>query len=523
MGFAFFLRRAARYWGDHAAVLYQDRVLTYRQLDERSSRLANALLGLGLARGDRVAVQSRNRTELVEIECALYKAGLVKAALNPRFTAAEAADVIENCTPRVLLAGPGYTHYSPASAGFGSVEKFIAIGRPAATPDDHDDYDDYEAFLATGAADAPDIVPAPDDLAVLHFSSGSTGRIKAAMQSYGNRLAALRKMLLGMDRPARPGDRVALIGPVTHASGMLMQPYLYGGATLVLFDKFEPAHFLAEVARLRITHVFMVPAMINMLLAEPALASADLSSLKTLAYGAAPMAPARIREAWERIGPILSQGYGASESTSGVTRLSTADHADALARRPGRLASCGRALGETEVRVVDEHGREVAGDEIGELVIRGEDVFQGYWGEPALTRETLVDGWLRTGDLARVDEEGYIYLVDRKKDMIISGGFNVYPTEVEAALYLHPDVMEACVISVPDDTWGESVKAVVALRPGRRASASDLIAHCRARIADYKSPRSVDFVGELPKNASGKLARKVVRERYWQGVARRVN
>lgn len=517
VGFAYFLRRAARYWGDQPAVLYQDKVLTYRQLDERSTRLANALLGLGLARGDRVAVQSRNRPELVELECALYKAGLVKAALNPRFTAAEATDVVENCTPRVLIAGPGYTGYSSATAGFGSVETFVAIG--ASAPGSLG----YEALLAEAGTTAPDITPAADDLAVLHFSSGSTGKIKAAMQSYGNRMAALRKMLQGMDRPARPGDRLALIGPVTHASGMLMQPYLYSGATLVLFDKFEPAHFLAEVARLRITHVFMVPAMINMLLAEPALAGTDLSSLKTLAYGAAPMAPARIREAWERIGPILSQGYGASESTSGVTRLSTADHALAMTHKPERLASCGRALGETEVRVVDEHGREVSGDAIGELVIRGEDVFQGYWGEPVLTQEAIVDGWLRTGDMARVDEDGYIYLVDRKKDMIISGGFNVYPTEVEATLYQHPDVMEACVISVPDDTWGESVKAVVTLRPGRQASAQELIAHCRARIADYKSPRSVDFVAELPKNASGKLARKLVRERYWQGASRRVN
>ncbi|MNT46014.1 Long-chain-fatty-acid--CoA ligase [compost metagenome] len=161
--------------------------------------------------------------------------------------------------------------------------------------------------------------------------------------------------------------------------------------------------------------------------------------------------------------------------------------------------------------------------EIGELVIRGEDVFHGYFNEPALTRETIIDGWLHTGDMARVDEAGYLYLVDRKKDMIISGGFNVYPTEVEATLYQHPDVLEACVISVPDDTWGESVKAVVTLRPGREATAQQLIAHCRERIADYKSPRSVDFVAELPKNASGKLARKIVRERYWQGVARRVN
>ncbi|MBO4122761.1 AMP-binding protein [Cupriavidus gilardii] len=517
MTFAYFLRRAARYWGERPAVLYRDRALSYRQLDERSTRLANALLGLGLVKGDRVAVQSRNCTELVEIECALFKAGLVKAALNPRFTAAEATQVVDNCTPRVMIAGQGYTGYGPQTAGFGSVQTFIAIGETAPG------YLPYEDLLARGGTQAPDYAPQASDLAVLHFSSGSTGKIKAAMQSYGNRIASLRKIVLGMDRPARSGDRLALIGPVTHASGMLMQPYLYCGATLVLFDKFEPAHFLAEIARLRITHVFMVPAMINMVLAEPSLATADLSSLKTLAYGAAPMAPARIREAWDRIGPILSQGYGASESTSGVTRLSTADHADALANRPERLASCGRAMGETEVRVVNERGEEVSGDEIGELVIRGEDVFQGYWGEPELTREVLIDGWLHTGDLARVDEEGFIYLVDRKKDMIISGGFNVYPTEVEATLYQHPDVMEACVISVPDATWGESVKAVVTLWPGRELSAADLIAHCRARIADYKTPRSIDFVSELPKNASGKLARKVVRERYWQGQERRVN
>jgi len=517
LSFSYFLRRAARYWGDQAAILHRERRLTYRQLDERSTRLANALLGLGLAKGDRVAVQSRNCIELVEIECALYKAGLVKAALNPRFTAAEAADVVENCAPRVMIAGSGYTSYSFTSGGFSSVERFISIGTPSGG------YADYEALIASASAQAPDIAITPDDLAVLHFSSGSTGKIKAAMQTYGNRLASFRKIVLGMDCPAHPGDRLALIGPITHASGMLMQPYLYCGATLVLFDTFEPAYFLKEVERLGITHVFMVPTMINMLLNEAALAHADLRSLKTLGYGAAPMAPARIQEAWERIGPILSQGYGASESTSGVTRLSIADHAHALMQRPDRLASCGRPFGETEVRVVDEHGHEVDGDNIGEIVIRGDDVFRGYWGAPELTSEVLVNGWLKTGDLARTDEEGFIYLVDRQKDMIISGGFNVYPTEVEASLYQHPDVMEACVIGIPDEKWGEAVKAFVVLKPGRTTSADDLMAHCCARLADYKLPRSMNFVADLPKNASGKIARKLVREQYWHGIARRVN
>ncbi|MBB3260108.1 acyl-CoA synthetase (AMP-forming)/AMP-acid ligase II [Paraburkholderia bannensis] len=521
MSFPYFLRRAATYWGDVPAVIHRDRTLTYRQLEARSNQLAHALLALGLQRGDRIAVQARNCTELVEIECALYKTGLVKAALNPRFTAAEASDVAENCTPRVLIAGHGYTGYTRTTPGFASVEAFIAIGGG-------EGYLDYEALLAQAASHATEIVSHADDLAVLHFSSGSTGKIKAAMQSYGNRMASLRKLLMGMDKQPRPGDRLALVGPITHASGMLMQPFLYGGATLVLFDRFEPAAFLADLERLKVTHVFMVPAMINMLLNEPALMRADLSALQSLSYGAAPMAPARIEQAWARFGPILSQGYGASESTSGVTRLTVADHAYAIAQRPERLASCGRPMGETEVRVIDENGRPCAAGEVGEIAIRGEDVFKGYWGAPELSAQVLVNGWLLTGDLARTDEDGYLYLVDRKKDMIISGGFNVYPTEVEAVLYQHPDVLEACVFSVPDERWGEGVKAAVVLKPqradtSRRASADDLVAHCRALLADYKLPRSISFVSELPRNASGKIARKIVREQYWQGVDRRVN
>ncbi len=516
MSFPAFLRRAAQFWADRTAVRCAGRTLSYRDLDDRSTRLANALCALGLAKGDRVAIQARNCTELVEIECALYKAGLVKAAMNARFTAAEVSDLVGSATPRALIAGPGFTHYHAGTPGFGSIEAFVAIGGAPAG------YLDYEAIVAAAPATGLDVHMAPGDLAVLHFSSGSTGKVKAAMQTYGNRMAAFRKALLG-DRDVCPGDRIALLGPITHATGMLVQPNLFRGAELVLFERFDPAEFLDAVGRYRITHAMMVPAMVNMLLAEPGLDSADLQSLRVLSYGAAPMAPARIREAWERIGPILVQGYGASESTSGVTRLSIADHAHAIAHRAERLASCGRAYTESEVRVVDEAGNDVSGDAIGEIIIRGDDVFQGYWGEPAMTAEAVVDGWLRTGDLARVDEEGYIYLVDRKKDMIISGGFNVYPTEVEAALYRHPDIFEACVIGVPDPTWGESVKAVVALKEGSPAHADDIIAHCRALIADYKTPRSVEFVRELPKNPNGKLARKLVREPYWKGVDRRVN
>ncbi|WP_228548396.1 AMP-binding protein [Sporosarcina obsidiansis] len=509
--------RGARYWPDRLAVVCGPRSLTFAQLNERSNRLANALLGLGLRKGDRVAVQARNCTQLVELETALLKAGLVKAALNARFTAAEVSDVISNAKPVVMIVGPGFTHYNRETAGFGSVRHFISMNGQG------DDMLDYESLLAAADSDAPQVQVSESDLAALHFSSGSTGKIKAAMQTFRNRMACIRKMLFNNEVAPRPGDRLCLVGPITHASGMFMQPYLFAGATLYILEKFDSAEFLAAVEQHRITHAFMVPTMIHMLLQEPTLATRDLSSLRMIFYGAAPMAPARIEEAWQRIGPILTQGYGASESTSGVTLLTVQDHAEALRDAPHRLASCGRAYAESQVRVVNERGEDVNGDEVGEIIISGDDVFVGYWGEPELTDEVLVEGWLHTGDLARVDEQGFIYIVDRKKDMVVSGGFNVYPTEVEAALYRHPAVYEACVIGVPDERWGEAVKAVVVTRDGHTLNEQELIAHCRTLLANYKAPRSVDFVAVLPKNANGKLARKEVRQSYWVGQQRMVN
>lgn len=237
------------------------------------------------------------------------------------------------------------------------------------------------------------------------------------------------------------------------------------------------------------------------------------------------MSPARVREAWAAFGPVLAQGYGAGETTGGVVGLTIADHARAIAaERPELLSACGRPFCESDVQVLDEAGQPVAGDAIGEICVRGPDVFAGYWHAPEQTREVLGDdGWLRTGDLARVDQEGYIFIVDRKKEMLVSGGFNVYPSEVETVLAQHPAVYEACVVGVPDDRWGEAVKAVLVLRDGARASSTEIMDFCRARLADFKRPRSVDFVPHLPKNSNGKLSRKEVRENYWRGRERRVN
>ena len=364
----------------------------------------------------------------------------------------------------------------------------------------------------------------PDDLAVLHYTSGSTGKLKAAMQTMGNRMTSLRKVIMGRMQ-SNGNDVMLLVGPITHASGMFIQAMLFQGVTILLLDRFHPAELLEAIERHRVTMTFMVPAMIHALLAEPSLKTRDLSSLRLLSYGAAPMSPARIREAWQAIGPVLAQGYGAGETTGGIISLSIADHARAISgEKPALLAACGRAVCESEVQVLDEQGLPVQGEAIGEICVRGPDVFAGYWRAPELSAAAVDDqGWLHTGDLARVDDEGYIYIVDRRKDMLVSGGFNVYPSEIEAVLAQHPAIYEVCVVGVPDEHWGEAVKAVVVLRADARAQAQDLIDFCKDRLADFKKPRTVDFVAELPKNSNGKLSRKDVRDRYWQGRDRKVN
>ena len=521
MNFGIYLARSARFWPERPAVLFGSQVLTYRALEARSNQLAHALRAQGLQRGDRVAIVSPNRPEIVEMECAFYKLGLVKVALNARLAPAELADALANAEPAACIAGPQHrTMVQAAAEAVPGLRRFVELDGGAQA----DGWADYEALLAAQPATPLREEMRPEELAVLHYTSGSTGKLKAAMQTVGNRFTSLRKVVMGRMQ-AGPGDVLMLCGPITHASGMFIQPMLFQGATVLLMDRFQPAEILRAIEQHRVTMAFFVPAMIHALLAEPTLRERDLSSLRLLSYGAAPMSPARIREAWAAFGPVLAQGYGAAETTGGVVGLSIADHARAISgERPELLYACGRALGESDVQVLDEAGQPVQGDAIGEICVRGPDVFAGYWRAPALTQEVLgEDGWLRTGDLARVDEEGYIHIVDRKKEMLVSGGFNVYPREVESVLAQHPAVYEACVIGVPDAHWGEAVKAVVVLRDGQAADAQALMDFCEGRLAGFKRPRSIDFVTALPRNSNGKLSRKDVREPYWQGQQRRVN
>ncbi|WGT62510.1 AMP-binding protein [Variovorax paradoxus] len=506
--------RAARIHAKRLAVTSAQRSVTYQELDQRSNRLANALCGLGLQRGDRVGVYLPNCIEIVELELACYKAALVKAPINARLAPVEVAEVIANSEATLIVTTAERAEsFLPQLKGAPRLLLLDAAeGSPAS----------YEGVLSRASDRFTPARVSADELAVLHYTSGSSGVLKAAMQTFGNRLAQLRKFLMRADS-LQPGDLLGLVGPITHASGMQLVPALCSGATIRLFSGFDPGRFIAEMNRERVTHTFMVPTMINMLLAEVQGRYRPLPDLRRLGYGAAPMAPARIMQAMDVFGPVLSQGYGAGETTSGVCGLSVEDHLFARAAMPERLASCGRPFLESQVDIVDDEGQPVATGEIGEIVVGGADVFAGYWRAPELTAEVLKNGRYHTGDLARADDDGYIYIVDRKKDMVISGGFNVYPSEVEAVLYQHAAVDEACVFSVPDDKWGEAVAAHIVLKAGAAADAAALDAFCAERLAGFKRPRRIEFVEALQKNANGKIARKVIQQPYWAGHDRRVN
>ncbi|KOV77886.1 MULTISPECIES: class I adenylate-forming enzyme family protein [unclassified Streptomyces] len=523
MNLGTYLARSARYWPQAPALVCGDRSWSFGALDRATNRLASALTARGLGPGDAVASLAWNRGELVEVEFALYKAGLTRAPINARLGRGEIEHILRYAPVRALVFDAAHREDALAAIAAAGTDCLpVPLDSPA--PDESGPGEvSYDALLAEGD-EAPFRVEVDEsEPCVLNFTSGSTGALKAAVQTVGNRLANMRKLLMTEDSRPRPGTRYLACGPITHATGMGLLAGVFGGSTTYVLPTWSPRSFLETVAKERITATFLVPAMVNMVLAHPGAREYDLSSLTSVRIGGAPISPQRLRDAVAFFGPVVAQGYGLGETTSVVAGLSSEEIARAVREDAELLQSCGRASYDTEIRVVDEAGRELGPREVGEVIVRGPDCVRAYWQEPELSAETFRDGWVHTGDLAWMREDGYLFLVDRKKDMIISGGFNIYCTEVEAALYEHPAVQEACVVGVPDEQWGEAVRAVVVPHPGTTVTTHDLIAFCADRLDRFKKPRSVDFVTELPHNRNGKLDRKAVREPYWANAARRVN
>ncbi|MCT8165311.1 MULTISPECIES: AMP-binding protein [unclassified Pseudomonas] len=509
------ISRSATYWPDRVAVADANTRVTFSQLEARSNRLASGLGALGVAAGEHVAILAANRVELVEAEVALYKAAMVKVPINARLSLEEVLRVLEDSCSVVVITDASFAAaLAERRAVLPRLRHIVALDGDAGDVS-------YPALLERGSPAAVNLDPADDTLAVLHYTSGSSGVLKAAMLSFGNRKALIRKSIASPTRRAAPGDVMAHVGPITHASGMQIMPLLAVGACNLLLERYDDRLLLETIQQERVTRLFLVPAMINRLVNYPGVERFDLSSLRLVMYGAAPMAPALVKKAIQLFGPILAQGYGAGETCSLVTVLTEQDHLveDGDYRR---LASCGRCYFETDLRVVNAAFEDVAVGEVGEIVVKGPDIMQGYWRAPELTAEVMHDGYYLTGDLATVDAQGYVFIVDRKKEMIISGGFNVYPSEVEQVLYSLPEVFEAAVVGVPDEQWGEAVRAVVVLKPGAQLSEAEVIERCGRALAGFKKPRAVDFVGELPKNPNGKVVRRLVRDAYWKDSDRRI-
>ena len=510
------VQRSARYWSGALAAVDKRRRLTYAQLDAETSRLATGLMAMGYPEGSHIAMQAPNCTEILATEVACYKGAMVKVPINARLSADETVHVVNDSHAVAIIASAEHAAaLADRRAEMPRLKTIVAISGDAGDIT-------YDQLLEKGTTGFASLNPDDDAIAVLHYTSGSSGVLKAAMQTYGNRRALLRKNLIRPGSDGGIGTVLGHVGPITHASGMSILPNLYMGGCNVLFDRFDIAEVLATIEKERINRIFFVPTMISRILASGEVPKHDLSSLTGVTYGAAPMAPSVVEEAMETFGPILSQGYGAGETTSTVTVLTAEDHIQALAGDRTRLASCGRSYFDNEVRIEREDGTEADLGEHGEIVVRGPDVMKGYWNAPDLTAEVLKDGAYHTGDVATLDEDGYVFIVDRKKDMIISGGFNVYPSEVEKVLYRHPAVFEVAVVGVPDKEWGEAVKAVVVTKDGAQVSPDILSDYCRDNLPGFKRPRSFDFADDLPRNPNGKIVRRQVRDSYWADAERKV-
>lgn len=495
------LFEAARTHPEQVAVIFHGRQWSYSELNDRVNALALGLTRLGLQTGDRVVLWMKNCPQFIETMFACWKVGLVVVPVNARLTPAEVAVQVSDCAASALVYGAEFIS--------GAAQVPIAYKINVGGEDDLS----YEDLVAPGAADEQTRELPEDAPGWLFYTSGTTGRPKGAVITHRNLLFVVVSWCADL-YCLRAGDVVLHCAPLSHGAGFHALTAIARGAQNLVHDRFDPDLVIGDIARYQVTASWLVPTQVRMLLDSPALARADLASLRSLVYGGAPMHAADLTEAMTRFGPVLCQLYGQGESPMTISYLSTDEHRLERADREV-LSSAGVARTGMEIRIVDAQATPVPIGEVGEIAVRGPAVMTGYWNRPDATGAALRGGWLHTGDLGRLDERGYLYVLDRLKDFVITGGSNVYAREVEDVLLQHGAIREAAVFGVPDRLWGEAVTAAVVGADG--LTPYEVIAFCRASMADYKCPKHVYICRELPKNAYGKVLKRELRQRYGVG------
>jgi acyl-CoA synthetase (AMP-forming)/AMP-acid ligase II len=502
--------RDANKFPEKMAVVSEGISLTYKALNERVNRLANALIKKGLKKGDRIGVLVHNCYQFIEIYFAAAKTGSIFCPYNNHLNAREVSDIILYSTPRFLFLDAEFGDIvDPLRPHLESVEHFVYLQKPRWSF-----MGDYENLISGGEKDEPGVKIKDDDVMSIFFTAGTTGRPKGAMRTHRH---VMTNAITGViELKVSYHERALISFPMYHiACEDNMGRHFFMPNTLVIRreGQFDPKEVLELLVAEKITMCQLVPTMIHAFLQYPDLDRYDLSHLRLIMYAAAPMPVELLKKALRRFKCDFAQLYGQTESGPMTTILHPEDHVlEGSERQLQKLGSAGKPVVSYEIRIVDGQGRDVPVGEVGEVIGRSEAMMKCYWQLPKETAEKLKDGWLHTGDMGRFDEEGYVYIVDRRDDMVISGGVNIYPREVEEVLYQHPSVLEASVIGVPDDYWGEAVKAIIVPKENALISAEEIIRFCGEHLGGYKKPKSVEFWKELPKSPQGKILKRTIRD-----------
>ncbi len=515
------VRIHARNQPDQMAFTFGDEVMSFADLDQGSNRVANGLIALGVGRGDRIAYLGKNIHLYFELLIGALKIGAVMTPINWRLAPPEVTYILNNCQAQMLFVGDGFAPLiETVRPGLDYVGTIIGVDAADA------DWPDYRSWRDqySGADPARDGEGQED--AIQLYTSGTTGHPKGAVMTNNSVFSSRNKDGSKAEQldwqVAEPGEVTLLAMPCFHISGTgTGLSTMYNGRGAIVLPEYDPTKALEMIERYNISKIFMVPAAIQIMLNHPRVSEVDFSRLKYITYGASPIPLDLMRAAMDRFGCGFVQMYGMTETSGTIVTLNPEDHDPA---GTPKMRSVGTPLPGVEIRIIDDKGRTLGPNQVGEIATRSSKNMKGYWSNPEATASTIDSrGWLRTGDAGYLDEDGYLYIHDRVKDMIISGGENVYPAEVENAIYSHPDVADIAVIGVPDEKWGEAVKACVVVKEGKRLSEAEIITFARSHIAGYKCPKSVDFIDHLPRNPSGKVLRRELRAPYWEGKDRAVN